>query len=78
MPFAEMPTLQDVILINSTLRPSRCRVSLATPVPTLDPLHSLAQMTSILMLHLTPTPDLSPLLFPPPGTNTVKNWHRPF
>lgn len=47
--FCRDACLQDVILTNSTLRPSRFRVSLATPVLTLDPLHSLAQMT--------PTPD---------------------
>lgn len=40
-----------------TLRPARCRVSLATPVPTLDPLHLLAQTAFSLTPHLTPIPD---------------------
>lgn len=40
-----------------TLRPSRCRGSLAIPVPTLDPLNSLAQVASSLTLNLTPIPD---------------------
>lgn len=40
-----------------TLRPSRCRVSLATPVPTLVPSNLLAQAAFNPILHLTPMPD---------------------
>lgn len=49
---SEMPSSPSL-----TLRPSRRRVSLATPVLTLDPLHPLVQVTSSLALNLTPIPD---------------------